>query len=406
MQVTVWLPDATAAPLVAQFAREGIIAVSVTTGAEVDSRLVLTDLLIVPADVRVLTAELLQRCDRARVRVVPLASDDRAVALAAGFGLTAVRTPRASEVLAALSAIPDTAPPTRAGVIAVWSAAGAPGRTTVAASLAVELATNARVCLIDADTHAPSLALAVGLDEDRPGIAGACRQMARDVFDAGEYARIRDVPAPLGGNVEVLVGINRPARWPELRAERLRDAVQRIGGWVQHVVIDVAAPIEAISAEDGIPQRNEATQSALECADRIVMVTQADPVSIARFIRAHAELRELVPHTPVIAVVNRTRGAAVGIDPRAQLRSALERLAGVTDTVFIPDEPAATDRALRTACPVVLAAPRSSFAAAVRRLATRLRELDTTASGTGRVDRVKRARRTSRMRPSLGSAAP
>src|SRR5690606_36757548 len=100
------------------------------------------------------------------------------------------------------------------------------------------------------------------------------------------------------------------------------------------------------------------------------------------------------------------RGAAVGIDPRAQLRSALERVAGVTDTVFIPGEPAAADCALRTARPVVLAAPRSAFAVAVRRLATRLRQPDMTASGTGRTDRAKDARRTSRMRSPLGSAAP
>ena len=70
--------------------------------------------------------------------------------------------------------------PTRGRVIAVWGAAGAPGRTTTAIELACELARDGRrVALIDADAHAPSIAMATGLADEGPGFAAACRQAER-----------------------------------------------------------------------------------------------------------------------------------------------------------------------------------------------------------------------------------
>ncbi|HAN70940.1 MAG TPA: hypothetical protein DCQ36_05050, partial [Actinobacteria bacterium] len=49
-------------------------------------------------------------------------------------------------------------------LVAVWGPMGAPGRTTIAVGIAEALAERgARVCLIDADTYAPSVALALGL---------------------------------------------------------------------------------------------------------------------------------------------------------------------------------------------------------------------------------------------------
>ena len=57
-------------------------------------------------------------------------------------------------------------------VIAVWGPAGSPGRSTLAVELAVELARGGRhIGLIDGDSHAPSLALALGLADEAPGFA-------------------------------------------------------------------------------------------------------------------------------------------------------------------------------------------------------------------------------------------
>ena len=83
---------------------------------------------------------------------------------------------------------PADSTPTR--IIAVWGPGGAPGRSTLAIELAVELARGGRhVGLIDADTHAPSLALALGLADEGPGFAAACRQAELGGLDARELTR-------------------------------------------------------------------------------------------------------------------------------------------------------------------------------------------------------------------------
>ena len=61
-------------------------------------------------------------------------------------------------------------------VIAVWGPTGAPGRTTVAVTLAVEAALlGVETLLVDADTYGGSVAQALGLLDEAPGLAAAAR---------------------------------------------------------------------------------------------------------------------------------------------------------------------------------------------------------------------------------------
>jgi Mrp family chromosome partitioning ATPase len=60
--------------------------------------------------------------------------------------------------------------------VAVWGPTGAPGRTTVAVNLAAELALLGRHTLVvDADTYGGTIAQAVGLFDESPGLAAAAR---------------------------------------------------------------------------------------------------------------------------------------------------------------------------------------------------------------------------------------
>jgi hypothetical protein len=64
----------------------------------------------------------------------------------------------------------------RGRIVAVWGPTGAPGRTTVALTLAGELAAlGVQTLLVDADTYGPSVAQALGLLDESGGIAGAMR---------------------------------------------------------------------------------------------------------------------------------------------------------------------------------------------------------------------------------------
>ena len=75
--------------------------------------------------------------------------------------------------------------PPNGRVIAVWGPTGAPGRTTVAAGLAVAAAGSIATLLIDADVYGGVLASAFGLLDESPGLAGACRMAANGRLGAG-----------------------------------------------------------------------------------------------------------------------------------------------------------------------------------------------------------------------------
>lgn len=338
--------------------------------AELLGELARAELLVVAADRHSLTAQLVSACDRFGVRVVALCQGPRERRLAAVFGVNAVAAGApVIEILAPLqgSAELDAGDPARGRVIAVWGAAGAPGRTTMAIELACELARDGRrVGLVDADSHAPSLAMAVGLADEGPGFAAACRQAERGTLTPAELSRIA---APLGP-VDVLTGINRPGRWPELAHDRVAAALERCRDWVDDVVVDVAAPLERdeeiVSDLDG-PRRNAATLGVLAAADVVVAVVSADPVGVARFVRAYPELRAVVGATPVRVVANKTRAATLGLDARGQVRRTIERYAGAGEVWFVPWDPRAADAATLAAQPVAHVAGRSQLAGAVRR---------------------------------------
>ncbi|WP_460774875.1 AAA family ATPase [Microbacterium sp. GXF7504] len=376
--VVVMLPGPQSASLVAALVARGVTATAVPEHEPVPS-LDGVDLLVVRAVHRTLHAGVVAAADRAGTRIVPVGADAGAVRLAAGFGLgeplAAGGSPRrlADRILRwepARTAAPVTGPTT----ITVWGPHGAPGRTTVATELAAELArVHGRSVLVDADTHAPSLALALGLPDEGPGLPAACRQVGLGGLDAAELGRI-SVPLGMPGReVDVLTGINRPGRWPELSRSRVGGALAACRAWAPVTVVDVAASLErdeeiVSDLVDG-PRRNAATLAALEAADRVVAVCAAEPVGVARFIRAWSDLRAAVGGAEVTVVVNRLRPGAVGFDARGQIRRALERYVAVDEVCFLPDDARGTDAARLAARPAAEVAARSPLVSAVRRLA-------------------------------------
>jgi len=336
------------------------------------------DVLILRVRRRTLTDGLVGLCDRRAVRIVALVGDDDDERVAHSFGLLTI-LPATAEAFAVADALPSVAVaakeqsrPATAGprTIVVWGPHGSPGRSTVAIELAVELARgDRRVALVDADSHAPSIALSLGLADEGPGFAAACRQAALGTLDARELTRIA-LPLERSG-VEVLPGINRPSRWPELAEPRVSSALEVCRDWVDHTVVDVSASLEQdeeIMSDLDAPRRNGATLAALRSADLVVAVAAADPVGVARFLRGYADLRAVVGATPVLTVANRLRPGALGIDARGQVRRTLDRFGGISDVRFLPADARSADAALLAARPIALAAPRSPLIAGIRRI--------------------------------------
>ena len=344
-------------------------AMAAPEAAELLAELARADLLIVEGQAATLTAELVAACDRLSVRIVPLCARTSDRRLAASLGLAAhdPDAPAAELLASPPSSLPVE--PTRGRVITVWGAQGAPGRTTLAIEVACALSSaDHRVALVDADSHAPSLALATGLADEGPGFAAACRQAERGTLTVAELSRIASTLA----DVDVLTGLNRPGRWPELSHARVVAALEACRGWVDDTVVDTAASLErdeeiVSDLVDG-PRRNAATLAAVEAADVVLAVVAADPVGVSRFVRNWPELRAAAGTTPVRVVVNKIRAGALGVDARGQVRRTLERYTGVTDVSFVPWDARGTDAALLAARPIAHVAPRSAVPTAVRRL--------------------------------------
>ena len=378
--VVVAIPQPRAGELAAELALEGIDVVAILSPTAVIEVPPGAEAIIVPATRAVLSAELISACDRAGVRILALGGADSR--LLGRLGLSEALRPEAAgwEIAAALASETDTVPRPQSvlphRVIAVWGPHGAPGRSTLAIQLAVELSRRERrTALVDTDTVAPALALLLGLSDDAPGVAAACRRAERGALDSAELTRLATTVATGGGDIEVLPGINRPSRWPELSSTRLRATLGACREWSEETVVDVAAAFDAdeeVTYDLAGPRRHAATTASLNEADLIIAVASADPLGISRFVREHAELRRLTAPTPVVVVVNQVRPGPLGIDARGQVRRTLERFAGITDVVFLPFDQRAADAALLHARPMTDVAPRSPFLAAVRRLASTL----------------------------------
>jgi MinD-like ATPase involved in chromosome partitioning or flagellar assembly len=262
-------------------------------------------------------------------------------------------------------------------VVTVWGPTGAPGRTTIAIGLAAELAVRGHaVCLIDADTYGGTIAPALGLLDEAPGFAAACRLAGSDSLDHAELDRVgQTVGRPGHGEFAVLTGIGRPHRWPELSASRVTAVIEQCRSWRSIIVIDAGFSLESdeeVSSDLAAPRRNAATIASLRAADHVVAVGAGDPLGLARFLRTHADLLETLETARVQVAINRVRASVLGIDPHGQVRQTLDRFVGVRDAVLIDDDTDAADAALLTARPVTHAAARSALSRGIAELADRL----------------------------------
>jgi Flp pilus assembly CpaE family ATPase len=261
------------------------------------------------------------------------------------FGDPAAAT---SRVIPPTGTAPDLPPATRRGsVVAVWGPTGAPGRTTVAITLADELARlGCGSLLVDADVYGGVIAAVLGLLDESPGLAAACRQASSSRLDAASLAGLCWQLAP---TLRVLTGIPRAERWPELRASAVGSVLGAARGLADFTVIDCGFSLESdeeLSYDTLAPRRNGATLAILDAADVVLAVGAADPIGLQRLVRGLAELRDAEVAAPIWVVLNKMRRGVVPGDPRAELTAALDRFAGRQPAALLPYDADALDAAL------------------------------------------------------------
>jgi MinD-like ATPase involved in chromosome partitioning or flagellar assembly len=233
-------------------------------------------------------------------------------------------------------------------VITVWGPVGGPGRTTVAVTLAAELAAAGHeTLLVDADTYGASIAQALGLLDESAGLAAAARAANQGVLDV---VRLAELAPSVGTRLRVLTGLPQSRRWPELRSAALDLVWQHARKLATWTVIDAGFGLEAdeeMMFDTAAPRRHGATLSAVTTADLVIAVGAAEPLGLQRLLSGLQDLAEVVPAgLPVRVVVTRVRDGAVGAKAEQRVREALERYAGVQDAVLIPDDRPALDAAM------------------------------------------------------------
>jgi len=349
-----------------------------TTSAEVISSLdtLTPDFVVAACDPAVLSSGVLAACDARGIRVIAMIADEAGRAHAASIGIheTVAEPAGWAEVERVIGGGRAAAAPSsgRGTVIAVWGAAGSPGRSSIAMGIAAELASAGHsVVLGDVDTHAASIAPSLGLLDEAPGFAAACRLVGSNSLDLLELERIGQRYSSGHGSFWVLTGLGRPARWPELPAERVHGTIAACRTWVDYVVLDTGFSLEndeEISSDLFAPRRNAATLTALRDADIVVAVGAADPVGLSRFLRAHVDLIELITTTRLIVVANKVRAGAIGLNPNGQVQQTLARFGGIEDAVLVPHDQPAFDAAMLSGRTLADVAPKSPARAAIQEL--------------------------------------
>ncbi|MDT4979327.1 MAG: hypothetical protein QOG07_1206 [Pseudonocardiales bacterium] len=291
------------------------------------------------------------------------------------------RTPRMFGDPATSMAIPPGAgapvsaelPARRGSVVAVWGPTGAPGRTLVAATLADEIARlGTNTLLVDADVYGGSVAVLLGLLDESPGLAAACRQAGATRLEAAALATLCWQLAP---TLRVLTGIPIAQRWPEVRATAIEPVLGAARNLAAFTVVDCGFGLETdeeLSFDSLAPRRNGATLAVLDQADVILAVGAADPIGLHRLVRGLAELRDAEVSAPIWVVLNKVRRGVVAGDPASELTAALERFAGRTPAALLPLDQEAVDAALAAGRLLGESRPSSPLRQAVAELAAAL----------------------------------
>lgn len=265
---------------------------------------------------------------RGRVQMPSIVMADRPTAtllrnaLRAGVSDVISSTADDDEILTALDQAWDVAtPPTgrlgggsREGrIVAVFSAKGGVGRTTIAVNMAAIAAASRSTVIVDADMPFCDVAVMLGV-EPRNGLADLT---GNDL----DVERLTNALATHASGMRVLPGPPDPARADAITAPTV------------HRVMDLLRSVADLTIIDTTCAFDDATLAILEAADEILLVCTTDLASVKNTKVAQSTFKMLgIPEDRVRLVLNRVSSkAALGV---AEIESQL----GPADGVIPEDE--------------------------------------------------------------------
>jgi len=254
--------------------------------------------------------------------------------------------------------------------IAVWGPTGAPGRTTVATTLASVMAGRGlSVLVIDADSRSGAIAPALGLLDEVPGFIATCRLADRDQLTPHDLHRLAHRYDPGGVSVDVLTGITSGRHYPEVTPDTIAQVLEMATRLWEVVIIDTGSDI-ALSGRDSQMAEAVAT-TCLRLGDEAIALCQATPVGVARFARVFEDARALRGPKPFPVVLNGVDPSRRSLADEATLREALRRFANVSSVEVLARDSNASRQAEMLGVSVADCVPNSPFVAGVKSLAGR-----------------------------------
>ena len=252
--------------------------------------------------------------------------------------------------------------------VAVWGPTGAPGRTTVATSLASLIAGRGlRVVVIDADTRSGAIAPALGLLDEVPGFIASCRLADREQLTPDDLRRLAHRYEQGGVAVDVLTGVTSGRHYPEVTPDNVEQVIAMAQTIWEVVVIDTGSDISPAGRH---PQPSEmVATTCLRLADEAIALCQATPVGVARFARVIEDATTLRGGKPFPTVLNGVDPARRSLSDEATLREALRRFAGVSTLQVIARDTAACRQAEMLGVSVVDCVPGSVMVSGLKALA-------------------------------------
>ncbi|MFM2321760.1 MAG: hypothetical protein RL612_907 [Actinomycetota bacterium] len=247
-------------------------------------------------------------------------------------------------------------------VITVWSPNGSPGRTTIAAGIAAELAkAGNRTLMIDADSYAPGIEFHFGIDQSHAGIAAVARAAIQERLTEETFNKLA-VDFSFGKiDLKIITGLSMPDRWQEVGFDGINAILEFVEQYFDCIVLDVAAPVELqVIHEKSLVQRNSMTVAALKAATHVVAICGAEANAVHRFVWDYQQLKSLELPGELQVLVNQLRTAALGRSAAKQISDTIQRLTGCQVAEFIDFDQAAADRAKLDGVPIVLAGRNSS----------------------------------------------
>ena len=317
------------------------------------------DVAVVSTDLAGLDADAVLTLQRDGVRVLGVGPDERGHQL----GISTMTVPGQIE-LDLREPEPVAAAGSSGGLLAVWGPHGAPGRSVVAASVASAWAdAGQHVTLVDADPRGGAQAQMFAILDEASGLVAACRNA-----NHGDLAALAAQAVSVEPGLRLLSGVTRAEMWDQVREAPFQIVLRTVAHTSDAVVVDLGPGLD--------PQ----TRHVLASADQLLVVGRADPVGLARLVRALHDLASVrsVGLAPPVVVINQVRPTSVWSE--RVVRDAIERLAGVRPDIFVPADFKTLDTAaLRGEVPAQVA-PGSPFVAAVSTLVERLSPVGAQAS--------------------------